>query len=917
VILAFGDAELDLDRYELHRGGVRVPIEPQVFDVLVHLVSNAHRVVSKEELLDTVWGDRFVSESALTSRIKAARRAVGDDGRRQGVIATAHGRGYRVVVPVDERPTSDRIASASLPRSGDGQARPLLEREEPMAALTGALAAARTGSGRLVCVAGEAGIGKSTLVRTFADDLAGAAPVLIAGCDDLSTPRPLGAIKDLVDQLPDGLRGELPGDLGVTDVAGLLATLGAGRGCAAVVEDVHWADDATLDVIRQLAPRVRDLPVVLVVTYRDEDVELSHPLRRLLGSIRGPHVAHLRLEPLGKASVATLASRSGRDPGEVFATTGGNPLFVTELISAPPGRLPSSIKDAVVSRLAELPTDDAEVVRKIAVVPVRVERALIEVLCGSCEDSLAAAERRGILTGDVSHIWFRHELVRQAVEDTLVSSERVRLHRQLARYLHDHGADAARVVHHATRCDDTELLLTAGPIAAREASAAGAHRQAVQHLDVVLRHAARLPAGARAELLTLRTHSLYLLNRFDASLTCAAEAVSVSRQVDDREQLARALIAYARTGLWAVGPDAAREAIEQALAVLGDGGDLELRTTAHADLSRAVGELATVGSVAQANPMALEHAERALRLAERLDRSDLRGYALMYLGSARLAAGDTDGSDDAEQAIRLLTTSPRADLAVRACVNASGAAYRAGRFDQAERYVEHGLRLTKGAEFFSGEYRLGLTRAAVRVSRGHWPEAESELRALVGADGEPGIMEPLAQCLLARLLARRGQCDEARALVASARRATQGSGEARVLGPVAIAAVEVGWLTGAAASLTDLADLARPVLDIAARGGNHTIAAELGRYLQWTGLGAPPIAAPPEPWASGLRGDWRAAAAQWQRRGEPYEEALELLSGDQRDASGRGLEILRRLGAAGAIEAVGRGRVELDDARMP
>jgi hypothetical protein len=105
------------------------------------------------------------------------------------------------------------------------------------------------------------------------------------------------------------------------------------------------------------------------------------------------------------------------------------------------------------------------------------------------------------------------------------------------------------------------------------------------------------------------------------------------------------------------------------------------------------------------------------------------------------------------------------------------------------------------------------------------------------------------------------------------------------------------------------------VLTIATRGGNHTIAAELSRYLQWAGLDAALIADTPEPWASGLRGDWRAAAAQWQRRGEPYEEALELVSGDERDASVRGLEILRRLGAAGAIEAVGRGRVELGDAR--
>ena len=474
-----------------------MPIEPQVFDVLVHLASHPDRVVSKEELLDTVWGDRFVSESALTSRIKAARRAVGDDGTRQAVIATAHGRGYRMVVPVHEHGGNGRGEVRAPPPLHDVHPLALLERDEPLAELTRALAAARSGSGRLVCVAGEAGIGKSALIRSFAAQAADHAPVLVTRCDDLSTPRALGPIRDLVDRLPDDRRHDLGDDLSGTNLSRVLAAMGAERGCVVVIEDLHWADDATLDVIRQLAGRVRELPVVVVLTYRGEEVGLAHPLRRLLGATRGPHVAQLALAPLSEDAVAALAAGSGRDAAELFDATGGNPLFVTELIAAPPGRLPSSIKDAVVARLGQLPATDAEVVRAISIVPDRVERAAIEVLCGPSDDSLAVAEHRGLLAGDASHIWFRHELVRQAVEDTLASSERVRLHRQMARYLHDRHDDPARVVHHATHCGDIELLLTAGPAAAHQASAAGAHRQAVRHIEAVLRHAPLLTVARR------------------------------------------------------------------------------------------------------------------------------------------------------------------------------------------------------------------------------------------------------------------------------------------------------------------------------------------------------------------------------------------------------------------------------------
>ena len=114
---SFGELVLDTDRFLLERGGTSVHVQPQVFDVLSHLVLNRERVVPKTELLDSIWGDRFVSESTLTSRIKAARRVVGDDGILQTVIKTVHGRGYRWVAEVETvaEPESDLAARVEAP----------------------------------------------------------------------------------------------------------------------------------------------------------------------------------------------------------------------------------------------------------------------------------------------------------------------------------------------------------------------------------------------------------------------------------------------------------------------------------------------------------------------------------------------------------------------------------------------------------------------------------------------------------------------------------------------------------------------------------------------------------------------------------------------------------------------------------
>jgi DNA-binding winged helix-turn-helix (wHTH) protein/tetratricopeptide (TPR) repeat protein len=900
VILAFADVEVDLDRYELRRSGRPVPVEPQVFDVLAYLAGNAGRLVSKEELLDSVWGDRFVSESALTSRIKAARRSVGDDGQRQRIIATVHGRGYRLMVPVDERHSvvERREQLAELNRRS-----PLLERDGVLDELTSAVQAAAAGAGRVACVGGDAGLGKTALIGRFVVDVADRAVVLAAAADDLSTPRPLGPIRDIVEQLPSSLRPSAGRDPRPEDVRAAVEALAAesGRAVVVILEDVHWADDATLDVVRYLARRVRVLPVVLVLTYRVETADVGDPLRRLLGLLRGPEVVRVVLEPLTPAAVASLCAGSPHNANDVYRVTGGNPLFVVELVAAPLDTVPETIRDVVLGRCSLLPEGTLDVLRGLAVVPGRVPRTLAGQL--AADDGWSACERAGLLDGSATHVWFRHELVRRAVEETMTPSERVHAHRTVARLLHAQGAEPARIVHHAIAANDVDLVVTVAPVAAVDAQRTGAHRQALEHLNAALEYRDRISAATQTELLTRRAHSLYLLNRFEESFRCGQEAVAVAETVDDSRLLLEALLALGRSALWARGPTLGAAVERRALDIAGDAGDPELRAVAHADMARALGELVTIGSVAQGNRTALEHASHAFRLADDLDRDDLRGYALMYRGAERLALGDDAGAGDIDAAITLLEP-VRADLAVRACVNASGASFRAGRLAAAERYIELGFQLSPDTEFFSGEFRLALTRASLRAARGDWGDAIAELRAILTLEVQPGIMAPLARSLLARLLARQGQFADAEQVLAGAESNGHDT-EIRVLGPIVIARTELAWLS---ASDDDLADVARPVLEVATATGNQTIAAELSRYLQRAGFATPPVRSAPEPWASSLRGDWSEAARRWAKRDDRYEQALELLAGESRDARVAALDLLRSLGATGTLDAVRRRR---------
>src|SRR5215208_3307066 len=221
------------------------------------------------------------------------------------------------------------MAGAHAEPNSDG-ADELLERSRELSELERQLEAiGARANGRVVLVAGEAGIGKTTLLRAFRDAHASGPRFLWGACDPLFTPRPLGSVKDVAEQAGGELgdlvtRGTRPSEIGVS----LLRELGA-RPSVLVLEDLHWADEASLDVLRLVARRVETVPALVLASYRDDDLGRDHPFRTVLGELaRHGSISRLRLERLSESAVATLAAPRGVDAHELYLTTAGNPFFV-------------------------------------------------------------------------------------------------------------------------------------------------------------------------------------------------------------------------------------------------------------------------------------------------------------------------------------------------------------------------------------------------------------------------------------------------------------------------------------------------------------------------------------------------------------------------------------------------------------
>ncbi|MGH9231341.1 MAG: hypothetical protein ACRD07_21875 [Acidimicrobiales bacterium] len=396
-----------------------------------------------------------------------------------------------------------------------------------------------------------------------------------------------------------------------------------------------------------------------------------------------------------------------------------------------------------------------------------------------------------------------------------------------------------------------------------------------------------------------------MARRFADSAHHGRRGVAAAEAAGDPVVLADALLWLSRTVYWSDAPGPATAALERAIPLLEELGDEARLATAYAELARAHSDLVTVGPVAEPDPAVVEHAARSLELAERLGHTYLRSHALQYRGTGRLALGDAGGFDDVALAVELAELDPRDELPARACVNASGGSYRAGRLDDAEHYALLGLERATGGEFSAGAYRLELTLQAVHLSRGEWGGAEAGLRALVEWPGEPGIMRPLAASLLVRLLARQARHEEAANLLRHAVAGTSGSSEIAVVGPVATATLEAAWLAGRAAVMPDLA---APALALAAELGHRTTEAEVTRYLQRAGHRVTARHRGVGPWAPGLAGMWQEAADGWAALGCRYERGLELALAPDAAARSEGRRELEALGAAGALTAIARQR---------
>lgn len=785
----------------------------------------------------------------------------------------------------------------------------LLEREAQLADMCALLDEATAGRGQLLLVGGEAGIGKSALIHRFCDLSGKCVRVLAGACDALSTPRPHGPLLDIAGSLPPNVQRLLEAEGSRHQLFGaVLDALAADpRGTLFVVEDAHWADEGTLDLIRYLSRRIKRYPVLLVVTYRDDETGPRHPLRVVIGDVASTgDIRRIVVPALSEQAVESLSAGSRVHASALYRQTGGNPFYVTEALAAREPGVPTSVRDAVLARASRLSVHAREILDAAAIIGGVVDPDLLEKVTGACHQYIAECVDAGMLVGHRDGVAFRHELAREAVVDALLPSIRATWHRRLLAAFRDSAGEApdvAILAHHAEGAGDRDAIVQYAIAAAREASLRGTHRQAAAQYERAIRFADCLPAECRAALLDAYAYECYVTDRFDDGIDALLQAVELWHGEGNTIREGSSLRWLSRL-YWVAGRNA--EAEPPATAAIG----ILEKLAPSPELAMAYSNRSQLSMLSRDGERAVYWGKKAIALAETTGHDEALIHALNNVGTVELFDGNGQGQERLQRSLALALAGDYEDHVSRAYCNLGSGFGEIYQFNDAARYLKEGISYCAERDLDSMGSYMEAWRALVYCYQGKWNESVNVAHSLFGRPALAPVSRIMALVALGRVRARRGDPEVFPALEEALQLALLTSDIQRIA-PARAAMAEAAWLSG---------DRRRVIAESRA-GLEQALERDMpwfvGEFAYWRWVAGDldeVVEHVAEPFALEMQGDNDAAASAWAERGCPYEASRARSFSEQEAPVREALKAFHELGARPAA-ALTRRRLRAMGAR--
>ncbi|GHN02734.1 LuxR family transcriptional regulator [Cytophagales bacterium WSM2-2] len=744
---------------------------------------------------------------------------------------------------------------------------------------------------------GEAGIGKTSLVNHFLDRVKRNSVIYTGACDALYTPRPLGPVYDIAPQIgPDFLtvlRNE-------NDRALIFATFiqkisSSTKPVVLVFEDIHWADEATIDLIKFMARRITRLKCMFILTYRDNELSSQHPFKNIFGDLPPGSFSKIKIKPFSPEAVDELAKARGHESGEkVYSLTGGNPFYVTEILSDYSSGIPERVKDSVLATYFKKDERTQQLWQLLSILPTRIDLKLLKYIEPNYPNTMEKCIHGGIIVVTKDYMGFKHELFRIAIEESLTNYKRMELHKRIVKIMLDNLGEyknLSRLVHHARLADDEKTVVAYAPKAAREAASVGSHLEASKLYLTAICHA----KPEDPELVTLyekHAYECYLTSQFDMAIHSQEQALAIWR--NRRVRLKEGDATRFLSRLWWFKGDHEKymSLALEAITILDNGFPTRERALAYSNMSQ-------LCMLADRSEDGLHWGNKAIDLTTRMEDMEILSHALNNIGTIKMRCinSQKEGEELLNKSLLMAHEHGYHEHVARAYTNFGANYVIIRKYKKAEEAFDLGLKYCELRDLTSWINYMSSWKSRMLLETGRWKEAEvlAEQLQLHTNQPEAGIVRVGALISLAKIKIRRGDFAEAKPILAEAKKIVMPTREPQRIIAVLATELELHWLTREPYSTTDIEFAIRELFpdknecwqysELTYWLNKNKLSGYVDNNVRYIG-----------PHEFEMKSDYLHAAEAWKELGCPYEQALALMNGNAENQK-QALLLLDELGA--------------------
>jgi len=767
----------------------------------------------------------------------------------------------------------------------------LIDRTPFLELLQATLAKVKEGDGHCVFVSGETGIGKTTLTNEFCKAQNKDTHIFKGTCDALFTPRPLAPLYDIAEQMQSDIRTISENG---TDRAALfsdfLAALQKQKGVTVlVIEDIHWIDEATLDFVKFLARRITRVHCLFILTYRDNEIDPGSAAWQLFGQIPPDNFTRLKLTPLSQKSVNKMAQDKGYKGDDLYRITGGNPFYVTEILSSGFPGIPENVKDSIFSSFNRLDEKIKQVCNLLSILPSGIELNYFETINPSYSSAVAFCLNSKILRLENGRIGFKHELYRRTIEDSLSPFLKIELNKKILHLFKDSfekTGEVERIVHHAKAGNEYDSIVHYAPIAARKAATVGSHKEAAKLFRVAITYYEGQDTDKLVEFYNGYAYECYLTNEIDEAIVYTEKELNLLKEKNDVFKTGNCMRFLSR--LWWFNGNAEKAEVYAKQVI-------DILANVPASKAKAMGfsNMSQLKMLSEDFETCRFWGNKAIAMAKEMGDNQTFSHALINV--AMIDASDSStrrkGREMLQQSLDIAIKNNYDEIAARAYANLSSNAVRSKEYDYAKKILEEGILFCDDRELYLARAYLFGYKARLYLETGHWHEALQIANGVVN-EQQPPVGTIAAVVVAATIKMRTSDTDILPELVRAKENAFKSQEPQRIL-PAITALLEYEWITGKRLIEENaLAEVSRMIKE---KGNVY----ENSAFAFWL-LKGRNIKAYPKDFFKGYqvsdRNSALAAARLWKTIGCPYEEALALFEGNESDKKAA-IEIVLNLGA--------------------